>query len=139
MPPFCSHTVCTTVGSLSPNRQTNGYALVDDKNSKGAKTTEPVHADELYSTPDMSQKNRQTGSQGSVGGEGLKDTPPGTPTAIHPLYAAPDMSKKQRNQPHLSNGTPPDEQQGKDDDDGASPPEMPLYQPIISNTGVNST
>ena len=129
-----------TVEKREVKDRADGYALVDDQNSKGAKTTEPIHADELYSTPDMSQKkNRRTGSQGSVGGEGLKDTPPGTPTAIHPLYAAPDMSKKQRNQPHLSNGTPPDEQEGKDDDDGVSPPEVPLYQPIISNTGVNST
>ena len=96
----------------------DGYATVDDTTSKGAKTEQPTCADGLYSTPDMSQKkNRRTGTQGSVGGKGPKDTPPGTPTAADHLYATPDMSKKQRKQSHMSNGSPPEEQQGRDDDD----------------------
>ena len=89
----------------------DGYAIVSDKTSKGAKTEQPTCADGLYSTPDMSQKkNRRTGTQGSVGGEGHKDTPPGTPTAADHLYATPDMSKKQNKQSHMSNDSPPEEQ-----------------------------
>ena len=84
----------------------------------------------------MSQKkNRRRESQGSVGGEGNKDTTPDTLTAVDQLYATPDMSKKQRKQPHVSNTTPPEEQQDRDDDGDATPPEVPVYQPI---TGVNS-
>ena len=101
----------------------DGYATVDDKTSKGAKTEQPTCADGLYSTPDMSQKNRWRGSQGSVGGEGPKDMPLGTPTAVAKdkadgyatvddttskgakteqptcadgLYSTPDMSQKNR-------------------------------------------
>ena len=96
----------------------DGYATVDDMTSKGAKTEQPTCTDGLYSTPDMSQKkNRWRGSHGSVGGKGPKDTPPGTPTAADHLYATPDMSKKQRKQSHMSNGSPLEEQQDRDDDD----------------------
>ena len=111
----------------------NGFATVDDKSSTGARLKQPIPADELYSTPDMSQKkNRRRESQGSVGGEGPKDTPLDTPTAVDQLYATPDMSKKQRKQPHVS---PSEEQEDKDNDKDATPPEVPVYQPI---TGVNS-
>ena len=134
-----------TVPDTSGPTAEGGIEAVDilrqvyDKTSKGAKTKQPTCADGLYSTPDMSQKNRWRGSQGSVDGEGPKDTPPGTPTAADHLYATPDMSKKQRKQSHLSNGSPPEEQQGRDDDDNDTPPEVPLYQPITSHPGVNST
>ena len=108
----------------------NGFATVDDKSSTDARLKQPMPADELYSTPDMSQKkNRRRESQGSMGGEGPKDMPPDTPTAVDQLYATPDMSKKQ---PHVS---PSKEQQDKDDNKDATPPEVPVYQPI---TGVNS-
>ena len=110
---------------------------VDDRSNTGARPAQPIPADELYSTPDMSQKrNRRRGSQGSVGGEGPKDTPPDTPTAVDQLYAIPDMSKKQRKQPHVS---PPEEQQDRDDDEDDTPPEVPVYQPITFLPGDNRT
>ena len=113
--------------------KTNGFVTVDDKSSIGARPEQPIPADELYSTPDLSQKkNRRRESQGSMGKEGPKDTPADTPTAVDQLYATLDMSKKQRKQPHVS---PPEEQQDKDDNKDATPPEVPVYQPI---TGVNS-
>ena len=125
-----------TVEQRVAKDKADGYATVDDKGSKVAQPQRPMPADELYSTPDMSQKkNRWRESQGSVGGEGNKDTPPDTPTAVDQLYATPDMSKKQRKQPHVSNTTPPEEQRDRDDDDDATPPEVPVYQPI---TGVNN-
>ena len=120
--------------------KSDGYATVDELWSKGARKEQPLPADTLYSTPDMSQKrDRRTGSQGSLTEEGPKDTPPGTPTAEEQLYTTPDMSKKQRKQSHMSNGTPTEEQQGRDDDeDDDTPPEVPEYQPITSLPGVNS-
>ena len=122
-----------TVEQRAAKDKAGGYATVDDKGGKVAQPQRPMPADELYSTPDMSQKrNRQRESQGSVGGEGPKDTPPDTLTAVDQLYATPDMSKKQRKQPHVS---PPEEQQDKDNDKDATPPGVPVYQPI---TGVNS-
>ena len=113
--------------------KTNGFVTVDDKSSIGARPEQPIPADELYSTPDMSQKkSRRRESQGSMGKEGPKDTPADTPTAMDQLYATPDMSKKQRKQPHMS---PSEEQQDKDNNKDTTPPEVPVYQPI---TGVNS-
>ena len=110
---------------------------VDDRSNTGARTEQPIPADELYSIPDMSQKkNRRRESQGSVGEEEPKDTPPDTPTAVDQLYATPDMSKKQRKQPHVS---PPEEQQDRDDDEDDTPPEVPVYQPITFLPGVNRT
>ena len=119
-----------TVEQRVAKDKADGYALVSDKTSKGAKTEQPESADGLYSTPDMSQKNGWTGTQGLVVGEGHKDTPQGTPTAADHLYATPDMSKKQKKQSHMSNSSPLEEQQGRDDDDNDTPPEVPLYQPI---------
>ena len=110
---------------------------VDERSNMGARTEQPIPADELYSTPDMSQKrNRRREGQGSMGGEGPKDTPPDTPTAADQLYATPDMSKKQRKQPHVS---PPEEQQDRDDDEDDTPPEVPVYQPITFLPGGNRT
>ena len=122
-----------TVEQRAAKDKADGYATVDDKGGKVAQPQRPIPADELYSTPDMSQKRKRgRESQGSMGGEGPKDTPPDTLTAVDQLYATPDMSKKQRKQPHVS---PPEEQQDKDDNKDATPPEVPVYQPI---TGVNS-
>ena len=122
-----------TVEQRAAKDKADGYATVDDKGGKVAQPQRPMPADELYSTPDMSQKrNRRRESQGSVGEEGPKDTPPDTLTAVDQLYATPDMSKKQRKQPHVS---PEEEQQDKDDEEDAPPPEVPVYQPM---TGVNS-
>ena len=114
-----------TVEQRAAKDKADGYATVDDKGGKVAQPQRPIPADELYSTPDMSQKrNRRRKSQGSMGEEGPKHTPPDTPTAVDQLYAPPDMSKKQRKQPHVS---PSEEQQDKDDDEDATP-----------ITGVNS-
>ena len=122
-----------TVEQRAAKDKADGYATVDDKGGKVAQPQRPIPADELYSTPDMSQKrNRRRESQGSMGEEGPKDMPPDTPTAVDQLYATPDMSKEQRKQPHVS---PSEEQQDRDDDKDATPPEVPVYQPI---TGVNS-
>ena len=110
---------------------------VDYRSNTGARTEQPMPADELYSTPDMSQKrNRRRESQGSMGREGPEDMPPDTHTAVDQLYATPDMSKKQRKQPHVS---PPEEQQDRDDDEDATPPEVPVYQPITFPPGGNRT
>ena len=125
-----------TVEQRVAKDKADGYATVDDKGGKVAQPQQPIPAVELYSTPDMSQKkNRWRESQGSVGKEGNKDMSLDTPTAEDQLYATPDKSKKQRKQPHMSNTTPPEEQQDRDDDGDATPPEVPVYQPI---TGVNS-
>ena len=114
-----------TVEQRAAKDKADGYATVDDKGGKVAQPQRPIPADELYSTPDMSQKrNRRRESQGSMGEEGPKHTPPDTLTAVDQLYATPDMSKKQRKQPHVS---PPEEQQDRDDDEDATP-----------ITGVNS-
>ena len=92
-----------TVEQRAAKDKADGYATVDDKGGKVALPQRPIPADELYSTPDMSQKkNRRRESQGSVGGEGPEDTPPDTPTAVDQLYATPDMSKKQTKQPQVS-------------------------------------
>ena len=60
-----------------------GYEAVDvlhradDRSNTGQRTEQLMPADELYSTPDMSQKrNRRRESLGLVGREGPKDTPP---------------------------------------------------------------
>ena len=100
-----------TVEQRVAKDKVDGYAKVSDKTSKGAKTEQP--ADGLYSTPDMSQKNGRTGTQRLVVGEGHKDTPLGTPTAADHLYATPDMSKKQKRQSHMSNNSPPEDQQSR--------------------------
>ena len=114
-----------TVEQRAAKDKADGYATVDDKGGKVAQPQRPIPADELYSTPDMSQKrNRRRESQGSMGEEGPKHMPPDTLTAVDQLYATPDMSKKQRKQPHVS---PPEEQQDRDDDEDATP-----------ITGVNS-
>ena len=113
-----------TVEQRAAKDKADGYATVDDKGGKVAQPQRPIPADELYSTPDMSQKrNRQRESQGSMGREGPEDTTPDTLTAVDQLYATPDMSKKQRKQPHVS---PSEEQQDKDDDEDAIPPEVPV-------------
>ena len=122
-----------TVEQRAAKDKADGYATVDDKGGKVALPQRPIPADELYSTPDMSQKrNRRRESQGSMGREGPEDMPPDTHTAVDQLYATPDMSKKQRKQPHVS---PSEEQQDKDDNNDATPSEVPVYQPM---TGVNS-
>ena len=124
-----------TVEQRAAKDKADGYATVDDKGGKVAQPQRPIPADELYSTPDMSQKrNRRMESQGLMGGEEPKDTPPDTPAAVDQLYTTPDMSKKEKKQTHVS---PSEEQEDKDDDDDedATPPEVPVYQPM---TGVNS-
>ena len=114
-----------TVEQRAATDKADDYAAVDDKGGKVAQPQRPIPPDELYSTPDMSQKRyRRRESQGSMGEEGPKHMPPDTLTAVDQLYATPDMSKKQRKQPHVS---PPEEQQDRDDDEDATP-----------ITGVNS-
>ena len=132
-----------TVPAVSGPVAEGGYEAVDvlhradDRSNTGARTEQLIPADELYSTPDMSQKrNRRRESQGSMGGEGPKDISPDTLTAVEQLYATPDMSKKQRKQPHVS---PPEEQQDRDDDEDDTPPEVPVYQPITFLPGANRT
>ena len=111
-----------TVEQRAAKDKADGYATVDDKGGKVAQPQRPIPADELYSTPDMSQKrNRRRESQGLEGGEEPKDTPPDTPAAVDQLYTTPDMSKKEKKQTHMS---PSEEQEDKDDDDDedATPP-----------------